>query len=345
MKQDKTALPALANIHRRDVLRLGGVAAAAAATTVLPYRSASAASSRLIRFAHSAPTTHGWNVWAVAFKKAIEAGSKGAFRVQIFPNAQMGNEHDIAQAVRLGSLDMGAFGVALMNWVPDMSITDAPFLWKSRAQAYAAFDGKFGDELKKRCLAKGFRLTGWTDLGFRCMTNNKKVIKTAADMHGLKMRVPNSKSYIAMMQALGATTVAVDLSELYLALRQGVADGQDTPPTVVESNKLYEVQKYVSKTNHVLTTAYVLINPKIYDSYSSEEKGFVNAASKVADDFLRKHTQKGEASAYGFLGKHGMTVTENVDRESFRKATSNVIADNPDLFKPDLVKLARATVA
>ena len=86
------------------------------------------------------------------------------------------------------------------------------------------------------------------------------------------MRVPNSKAYIAMMQATGASTVAVDLSELYLALRQGVADGQDTPPSVVKSNKYYEVQKFISKTDHILTTAYTVTNPKFFDGLSADEK-------------------------------------------------------------------------
>src|SRR5262245_6451659 len=240
---------------RRDVLRYAGVAAAAGALALAGPARAQAAAKR-IRFAHPAPAAHGWNIWAEQFKKAIEEKSAGKIQVQIFPNAQMGNERDTAQAVRQGSIEMGAIGVGLMNWVPEMSITDAPFLWKSRQQCWNAINGPFGDDLRKRSLEKGFVLTGWTDLGFRSITNNKLPITSAKDMQNLKMRVPNSKAYIAMIQAMGATTVAVDLSELYLALRQGVADGQDTPPSVVKSNKFYEVQKYISKTDHVLTTAY-----------------------------------------------------------------------------------------
>jgi TRAP-type C4-dicarboxylate transport system substrate-binding protein len=189
-----------------------------------------------IRYAHSAPTSHGWHLWGVQFKTAIEEKTGGKLQVQIFPNAQMGNEQEIAQAIRLGALEMGSVGVALMNWVPDMSVTDAPFLFRSREQSYAALDGALGAELKRRALAKGFRIVGWNDLGFRCMTNNKHPIETVRDMGDLKMRVPDSKSYNAMMRATGATVVAIDLSELYLALSQGVADGQDTPPSVVKSN-------------------------------------------------------------------------------------------------------------
>jgi tripartite ATP-independent transporter DctP family solute receptor len=245
--------------------------------------------------------------------------------------------------VRIGSVEMGAIGVGLMNWVPEMSITDAPFLWKSRAQCYKAIAGAFGDELRKRSLDKGFMLTGWTDLGFRSMTNNKLPINTVKDMQNLKMRVPNSKAYIAMMQAMGATTVAVDLSELYLALRQGVADGQDTPPSVVKSNKYYEVQKYISKTDHNLTTAYTVTNPKFFDGLTPAEKTAFLAACSDADDFLRQYTQKDEAEAYGFLKSQGMQVNLDVDVESFRIACAPVIEKNPDLFLPELVKMARAT--
>ncbi len=155
-----------------------------------------------------------------------KAKSNGAIQVQIYPNAQMGNERDIGQAVRSGALEVGVIGVGLTNWVPEVSITDAPYLWKTRPQAYRAFAGAFGDELRTRARDKGFVLIGWTDLGFRCITNSKRQINSISDMQGLKMRVPISKAYIAMVQAMGATTAAVDLSELYLALRQGVADGR-----------------------------------------------------------------------------------------------------------------------
>ena len=340
---DKTSF---GNASRRNVLRFAGASAVVGALSPLLAAPARAqAAVKRIRFAHPAPAAHGWNIWAEQFKKTIEEKSGGKIQVQIFPNAQMGNERDTAQAVRIGSLEMGAIGVGLMNWVPEMSITDAPFLWKSRAQLVKAIAGPFGDDLRKRSLDKGFVLTGWTDLGFRSMTNNKHPINSAKDMQNLKMRVPNSKAYIAMMQATGASTVAVDLSELYLALRQGVADGQDTPTVVVKSNKYYEVQKYISKTDHILTTAYTVTNPKFYDSLSAEEKTLFNGSCTDADAYLRGITVKDEQDAFGFLQAQGMIANLTPDVESFRVATTPVIEKFPDLFLPELVKLARDTPA
>jgi TRAP-type transport system periplasmic protein len=336
---------------RRDLLRLG---AGAAALATLPAGAASAhvgaqlaqaGAPKRLRLAHPAPTAHGWHVWAEQFKKSIEDKTGGKIQVQLFPNAQMGNERDTAQAVRIGSIEMGAIGVGLMNWVPEMSVTDAPFLWKSRAQAHRAIEGAFGDELRKKSLEKGFKLVGWTDLGFRCMTNNKRPINNAKDMVGLKMRVPNAKAYIALMQTLGASTVAVDLSELYLALRQGVADGQDTPAAVAKSNKYYEIQKYVSKTEHVLTIAYTVVNPKMFDSLAPEEQTAFLAAARDADVYLRNYTEKDEQEVYGFLKEKGMEVNLNVDVPSFQEACAPVIEKMPDLFPPELVKIARATPA
>jgi TRAP-type transport system periplasmic protein len=333
--------PDCTNASRRQLLR----GAAAVSLAPLVARVHAQAAPKRIRFAHAAPAAHGWHIWAEQFRKVVEQESGGRLAVQIFPNAQMGNERDTAQAVRVGSVEMGAIGVGLMNWVPEMSITDAPFLWKSRQQAYRAIAGPFGDELRKRTLDKGFVLTGWTDLGFRCMTNNKHAINSAKDMQNLKMRVPNSKAYIAMMQATGASTVAVDLSELYLALRQGVADGQDTPPSVVKSNKYYEVQKFVSKTDHILTTAYTVTNPKFLDSLAADEKKAFHKACTDADDFLRTYTQKDELEAYDFLKAQGMQVNVNVDGASFQAACGPVIGKCPDLFLPELVKLAQSTPA
>ena len=320
------------------------LAAGTAAALVRPALALTGRQTR-IRYAHNAPTSHGWHLWGVQFKQAVEKRSDGKITVTIYPNAQMGTEQDIAKAVRLGSLEMGAVGVALMNWVPDVSITDAPFLFKDRQQAYAALDGALGDELRHRVLAGGFRIAGWTDLGMRCMTNSRRPIHAASDMAGLKMRVPDSRSYIAMMQAMGSTTVTVDLSELYLALSQHVADGQDTPASVVKSNKYYEVQSFASKTEHNMTNAYAVMNPAFFDGLDKERQDIVIAAGNDATLWLRDFTQKDEASAYDVLKQQGMQVDLTPDIASFQAATAGVIAKFPDLFKPELVTLARSATA
>ncbi len=330
------------SISRRGILKIGGAAAAA---SLLPAGIVRAQAAKKLRLAHPAPTEHAWHLWALEFKSQIETLTNGGVTVQIFPNAQLGGERDIAQAVRRGSVEMGGIGVGLSGWVPEMSITDAPFLWKTRKQAYNAFAGEFGDDLRKLSLDKGFKLVGWTDLGFRCMTNNVKPVLKADDMQGLKMRVPNSRAYIALIQALGASTVAVDLSELYLALRQGVADGQDTPAPVVKSTKLYEVQKFVSKTDHVLTTAYIVINPDAYAKLSDTEQEAFDKASKAADDHVRVLTVQQETDAYSFFASNGLQVATDVDRESFRTKTASVLTGNPDLFPPKLVEMANATAS
>jgi TRAP-type transport system periplasmic protein len=325
------------NTTTRRTLLHTSLAGALAAALPVSARAQGSRRVKRIRYAHSAPTTHGWHLWGVQFKTALEQKSDGKMQVQIFPNAQMGNEQDIAQAVRLGSLETASVGVALMNWVPDMSVTDAPFLFRSRQQAYAALDGALGATLKARALPKGFRIIGWNDLGFRCMTNSKHPINTVHDMADLKMRVPDSKSYNAMMQAMGATVTAIDLSELYLALSQGVADGQETPPSVVASNKYYEV--------HVLTNAASIINPAFFDGLTKDEQDQVIAAGNDATNWLRDYTQKDEANSYTFLKGKGMQVNLTPDRDSFRVACSGVIAKFPDLFPPDLVKLAQSAAA
>jgi tripartite ATP-independent transporter DctP family solute receptor len=328
---------------RRDVLRLG--AAAAAGLVAAPAIAQRRSRVKRLRYAHSTPTTHGWHIWGEQFKAAIEKKTAGTVEVTLYPNAQMGTERDIAQAVRIGSLEMGGVGVALMNWVPDFSVTDAPFLFRDRAQCYAALDGELGTELKRRSLEKGFRVAGWHDLGSRSMTNNKHPINSAKDLASLKMRVPDSKSYVAMMQALGASIVTIDLSELYLALSQGVADGQETPLPVVRSNKLYEVQKHISKTDHVLTTSYAIVNPAAYDGLNPDEQRAFNEAADEATKYLRNYTQKDEQETLAFLKSNGMEVNATPDVESFRVACSKVVTDFPDLFRPDLVKMAQAARA
>lgn len=325
---------------RRRVL--GGAALAAGA---LAGRRAAAQGVTRLRYAHGAPVTHVWHLWGLQFQHEVEKNTNGKIKVVIYPNAQMGNDPATAAAVRLGSLEMGAVGTALMNWVPQASVTDAPFLFKNRKQCYAALDGAMGDELKRLAALKGFRLLSWHDLGSRCITNSKHPIVAAKDMQSLKMRVPDSKSYIALMQALGASVVATDLSELYLALSQKLADGQDTPPSVVKSLNLNEVQKYVSKTDHVLTSSSAIMNPAVFARLTPQEQDIVSAAVKVATDYVRNYTQNDEAAVYTYLAGKGMQVTYDVDINSFRTACAEVIPKFPDLFPPDLVKLAQSAPA
>jgi TRAP-type transport system periplasmic protein len=177
------------------------------------------------------------------------------------------------------------------------------------------------------------------------MTNNKHPINAVKDMGDLKMRVPDSKSYNAMMQATGASVIAIDLSELYLALSQGVADGQDTPVAVVKANKLYEVQKFISKTDHILTNAYSIINPEFFEGLSKEDQEAVLSAGDAATKWLRTYTRKEETDAYQFLKDKGMQVNLTPDVASFRDACAPVIGKFPDLFQPDLVALARSAKA
>ncbi len=327
---------------RRKFLKVGGTIAAA---TFLPLTSAGAQTGpvRRWRFAHAGTTDTVWQLWAEQFKKGIEDKTGGKITLQIYPNAQLGNERETAQAVRIGSVEMGAIGAGLTGWVQDMAVTDAPFLWKSRKQAYNALDGALGEELRKRCLGKGFRLIGWTELGSRCMANSKRTIKAAKDVAGLKMRVPVAKAYIALMEALGASTVAIDISELYLALSQGVADGCEPPVSVVKATKLHEVQKYIAKTDHILTTAYTVINPKSYDALTADEQKAFNTSCREADVAVRQFTVKDELECFTFYKEKGLEVTMDVDVASFREVCAPVIGKFPDLFAPDLVKMAQAT--
>ena len=233
------------------------------------------AAGKRIRFAHPAPTAHGWHIWAEQFKKASRTRAGGKLTVQIFPNAQMGNERDTAQAVRLGSLEMGAIGVGLMNWVPEMSITDAPFLWKCRAAVLERDQRRFRRRPAQALAREGLR-------AFRL--DRPRLSQHDQQQAPDQQRQGHAEPQDARPQLEGVhRDDAGDRrddgrgrpEELYLALRQGVADGQDTPPSVVKSNKFYEVQKYISKTDHVLTTAYTVTNPKFYDGLTRGREGAV----------------------------------------------------------------------
>ena len=292
-----------------------------------------------MRFAHPAPAAHGWHIWAEHFKKSVEDKTGGKIQVQIFPNAQMGNERDTAQAVRIGSLEMGAIGVGLMNWVPEMSVTDAPFLWKSRAQAGNAIDGAFGDDLRKRSLDKGFVLLGWTDLGFRSMTNNKHPINSAKDMQGLKMRVPNSKAYIAMMQATGRLDRrrrperAVPRAEPRRRRRPGHAALGGQVEQVLRGAEVHLARPTISSP---WPTRSSTRNSSTAFTPTRRRRSWPRAATPTI--FLAPIHAQGRGRSLRVPQGPGHAGEPDVDVESFRVACAPVIEKYPDLFLPELVK-------
>jgi tripartite ATP-independent transporter DctP family solute receptor len=296
------------------------------------------------RLGHGGSETHPFHIWSMKLAEEAAKLTNGKLKIQVFPNSQLGKERDMAEGLIIGTLEMCVVGTGtvLPVWVPEIGVLDAPFIYRDFDHFYAVQDGAVGAELKAKLEAKGMKHLGWADIGARDMTNNRRPITKPADLVGLKMRVPDSKVYVAMMKALGATVVPVNFAELYMALQQGVADGEENPPTTVRSMNYWEVQKYLSLTDHIFSGASGLVSTKWLAQQPADIRAAVEKAGQQATAYTRPWVREDNQKSMEFLKSKGMQVN-TVDQDAFRKATESIYKDLADVFPPDLVRRIRET--
>ena len=296
------------------------------------------------RLGHGGSETHPFHIWSMQFAEEAGRLTTGKLKIEVFPNSQLGKERDMAEGLLIGTLEMCVVGTGtvLPQWVPEIGVLDAPFLYRDYDHFYKVQDGAVGAELTAKLEAKGMQHIGWADIGTRDMTNNKRPITKPADLVGLKMRVPDSKVYVAMMKALGATVVPVNFAELYMALQQGVADGEENPPTTVRSMNYFEVQKYLSLTEHIFSGASALVSTKWLAQQPADIRAAIQKAGQSATAYTRPWVREDNQKSLEYLKSRGMIVN-TVDREPFRTATEVVYKEMSDVYPPDLVRRIRET--
>lgn len=283
---------------------------------------------------------------SVKFAEVVKAKSGGRIEVQVAPSAQLGDDAAMVTALRTGALDMSANSQgAVANAVPEYAAFGMPFLFSSPAAAFKLLDGPLGKELADKSAEKGLVLLGTWDNGIRQMTNSKRPIAKVEDMKGLKMRVPPDATLVDIMKALGAESQQIKFAELYVALQQGVVDGQENPLVNIHASKLYEVQKNLAMTNHQFQMTPFLMSKRTWDKLSDADKKAVTEAAAEATALQRKLSQEADDKLIADLKAKGVQVNV-ADKAAFEKATEKVddkwIASPIGPFVKKVVAAARA---
>lgn len=261
---------------------------------------------------------------AVKFAEVVKAKSGGRIDVQVAPSAQLGDDAAMVTALRTGALDMSANSQgAVANAVPEYAAFGMPFLFATAGQAFKVLDGSLGKELSDKSAEKGLVVLGYWDNGIRHMTNSKRPITKVEDMKGLKMRTPPDTVLVDIMQSLGAEAQQIKFAELYVALQQGVVDGQENPLVNIHASKLYEVQKHLALTSHMFQMTPFLIGKRSWDRLSEADRKAVTEAAAEATALQRKLSQESDDKLLAELKAKGVQVT-TVDKAAFEKATASV---------------------
>ena len=302
-------------VHRRSLL----VGAALPLFAIGTGRARAAAFS--LKLANNSPVTHPQSVRQQEAAARIKAATNGAVEITVFPNNQLGSDTDMLSQLRSGAIDMFTLsGLILSTLVPAASINGVGFAFQDYDTVWKAMDGSLGayvrSEIDKRGLVAMDKM--W-DNGFRQITSSTHPIKVPADLKGFKIRVPVSPLWTSMFQALGASPISINFSEVYSALQTKIAEGQENPLSLIEIAKLYEVQKYVSMTSHMWDGFWMLANRRSYAGLPADARAIVARELNASALAERADIAALNGSVAAELKTKGLSFVE-VDKPAFRQA-------------------------
>jgi TRAP-type transport system periplasmic protein len=303
------------------------VAAAALALAV-----SGPALSKTIKFGMNAPQGDNpeWNA-LVAFKDHVEYKTEGGITVQLFPSAQLGAERACAEQVQQGAVEVCLVDTgALAGFYNDIQVLSIPYLFMSSAHAWAVFNSPFFDALAENMREEtGIRVMAWAENGFRVFTNNVRPIQTPDDLRGLKMRVMESPVFIRFVESFGAAATPMPGSEIIMAARQGVIDGQENPVQVNYDYNLMDVQRYMSTNEHILGVHAFIINDRFFEGLTRDEKAIVLEAATLAAQI--ENTQKlARAKMYfDLISEMGVEIhmTTMAEKEAFAAVSQEPVLE------------------
>jgi tripartite ATP-independent transporter DctP family solute receptor len=273
-----------------------------------------------IRWGEQLAATHPQVQMVDRIAKEVAEKSGGRLVIQVFPGGQLGSGKDMMEAVSAGALQLTTDGAgALGAFLPRLTLIEAPYLWRDEAHmAKVGASPIFAEMTDELVARRGMRLLQVTYYGKRHLTTGAKEVRTPADMVGFKLRVPPVDVFQAMAEAWGARATPIAFPELYLALSQGAVDGQENPLPTIQSAKLYEVQKYLVLTQHILTPRIIIANEDFWQGLSAADREMMQAAFATAAAWQDQETLALEASLADTLRSEGMTVIEP-DLEAWRR--------------------------
>lgn len=266
---------------------------------------------RIVRFGYGLVDDSNQGRAARFFAKEVEKATGGKMKVRAIGNASLGSDTQMQQALIGGAQEMMVGSTAtLVGIAPQMALWDTPFLINNTKEADALLDGPVGERVKATLEPKGMVGLVYWENGFRNLTNNKHPVAKLEDMNGIKLRVMQNNVFLDSFKALGANAVPLPFSELFTALETKAVDGQENPYNTVLSSKFYEVQKYLTVTNHVYSPWILTVSKKWWDGLTKDEQKVLMEAAKKSREFERQDTRAEAAKALADLKQKGMVVNE-----------------------------------
>lgn len=278
------------------------------------------------------------------FVPEIEEGSNGRIRVELFPNAQLGGDRELTEAVQLGTLHMAIPASSpLAGFERRIQVLDLPYLFTTREAAFDALDGELGQRLNEYLMRIGFWNLGYAENGFRHVTNNRSPIRSPEDLSGLRIRTMENPMHIAYFTALGANPAPLSFAELYTALQQGVFDAQENPYAMIHDGRFFEVQRYVSETGHFFSAKLLIANRGFIERLPEDLRDVVIQAGHNWALAQRRLSAERESEFREIVIQNGMQVNElsAEGRALFVAAAAEIYEQFESVIGEEIMEIAR----
>jgi len=302
--------------------RLLATTAATAAFPLVAIRTRPAHAAEFsYKYANNAPVTHPLAIRTTEAAARIKEKTSGKVEIQVFPNNQLGSDTDMLSQLRSGALEFFTLsGLILSTLVPVASINGVGFAFKDYGQVWPAMDGALGTLVRGEIAKRGlYAFAKMYDNGYREITSATKPVKTPEDLSGFKIRVPASPLWTSMFKAFGASPTTINFNEVYTALQTKVVDGQENPLSLIDTAKLYEVQKFVAITNHMWDGFWFLANKKAWEAMPADLREIVEAEFNRSAIDERNDLAKMNDTVAATLKSKGLQFVET-DPVAFRAA-------------------------
>jgi tripartite ATP-independent transporter DctP family solute receptor len=305
-------------MKRRELIKMMA-AGAAVMPAAIPLGARAQQAEFSYKYANNLPVSHPMNTRAKEMADAIRAETKGRVDIQLFPNNQLGSDTDMLSQLRSGALEFFTLsGLILSTLVPSTSITGIGFAFADYGAVWKALDGELGAFVRAQIVKAGIvPMDKIWDNGFRHVTSSTHPINTAADLKGFKIRVPVSPLWTSMFQALEAAPASINFAEVYSALQTHIVDGQENPLAIIQTAKLYEVQKYCSLTNHMWDGFWFLANGRAWEKLPPDLRAIVAKHVNAAGMKERADVAELNATVQKDLAAKGMVIN-TPKTDSFR---------------------------
>jgi C4-dicarboxylate-binding protein DctP len=303
----------------------------------------------VIKFSHVVAKDTPKGKAAEKFKALAEAATKGRVKIELYPNSTLYKDKEELEALQLGAVQMLAPSLAKFGplGVKEFELFDLPFIFNDKQALYRVTQGVIGQDMLKKLESKGIRGLAYWDNGFKMMTSNRPM-RVPADMKGLKLRIQSSKVLDEQMRALGANPQVMAFSEVYQAMQTGVVDGSENPPSNIFTQKMHEVQKHLTVTNHGYIGYAVIVNKKFWDKLPADIRTELELAMKEATEYANNIAQQENDQALENIRKSGKTVIyvpTDAERAEWRKALLPVHKAMEDRIGKELIDAVNKATA